>query len=111
MKSQNKYPADMKDRPKTTEKPAPIVAPTHKTPGDNPVKMPNPESKVAIDADKNARAKVEAKPAPIVAPTGKTPGDKPVKASDVPMHAANGDDDRMSDPQPNRPIPKVGAKE
>jgi hypothetical protein len=114
MKAQNKYPADRNPRPKSAENPAekaaPMVAPTSKTPGDNPVKMPNPESKVAIDADKNTRAKVEAKPAPIVAPTGKTPGDKPVKTGDVPMHAASGDDDRMSDPQPNRPIPIVGAK-
>jgi len=31
--------------------------------------------------------------------------EKPIKLADVPMHAANGDDDRMSDPQNNRPIP------
>lgn len=123
MKTQIKYPADKNARPKSaqkpaekpTDKPAPMVAPTSKTPGDNPVKIPNPISKVAIEADKNARAKVEEKPAPIVAPTGKTPGAQPLKTSDVPMHAANGDDDRMSDPQVGRPIPKsptpkVGAK-
>jgi len=34
--------------------------------------------------------------------------EKPVKLADVPMHAASGDDDRMSDPQSNRPIPAVG---
>jgi len=34
--------------------------------------------------------------------------EKPVKPVDVPMHAASGDDDRMSDPQSNRPIPAAG---
>lgn len=104
MNNQNEYRTDKNIEPTPADEPAAIIAPTSKTPGANSVKLPG----ARVGTGNFKLAKGTEKPGVTVAPTDKLVIENPVKVTDMPMHAASGDDDRMSDPQTNRPKPTLG---